>query len=136
MTELYRMLLLVITRKLDELKTEVRTQIRTFHPIVPESERDQHRLDLGVSGFWNFMLEVVFNFYIILCYAISITLISTLAIVFYPLNAILTLLSSMFRQTHSGMFLPQEEPAMTDRVPPTLDLDPVIIKKSNGKEKE
>ena len=136
MTELYRMLLLVITEKLDELKTNIRDQIRIFHPVVPDSERDQHRLDLGVSGFWNFMLEVVFNFYIILCYAISISLISALAIVFYPLNAILTLLTSMFRQTHVGMFMPHEDPAMTDKVPPTLDPDPVIVRKSNGKEKE
>lgn len=135
MTELYRMLLLVITEKLDELKTNIRDQIRTFHPVIPESERDQHRLDLGVSGFWNFMLEVVFNFYIILCYAISISLISALAIVFYPLNAILTLLTSMFRQTHVGMFMPHEEPPL-DKVPPTLDPDPVIVRKSNGKEKE
>lgn len=136
MTELYRMLLLVITQKLDELKTEVRTQIRTFHPHVPDSEKDQHRLDLGVSGFWNFMLEVVFNFYIILCYAISITLISSLAIVFYPLNAMLTVLTSMIRQTHVDILMPHEEPAMLDKTPPTLDPDPVIVRKSNGKEKE
>lgn len=136
MTELYRMLLLVITQKLDELNTELRSQIRTFHQNVPAEEKDQHRLDLGVSGFWNFMLEVIFNFYIILCYAISITLISLLAIVFYPLNAMLTLLSSMFNQTHIGIMEPQGEPSMDNKIPPTLDPDPVIVRKSNGKEKE
>lgn len=135
MTELYRMLLLVITQKLDELKTELCTQIRTFHQQVPDEEKDQHRLDLGVSGFWNFLLEVVFNFYIILCYAISVTLISMLAIVFYPLNAVLTLLTSMFRQTHMGILVPQEDPAM-DKTPPEFDSDPVIVKKSDVKEKK
>jgi hypothetical protein len=135
MTELYRMLLLVITEKLDELKTDLRTQIRTFYQQVPDEEKDQHRLDLGVSGFWNFLLEVVFNFYIILCYAISISLISSLAIVFYPLNAVLSLLTSMFRQTHIGILVPHDEPAL-DKTPPTFDTDPVIVKKSNGKEKE
>ena len=135
MTELYRMLLLVITQKLDELKTELRTQIRTFHPHVPDEEKDQHRLDLGVSGFWNFLLEVVFNFYIIFCYAISVTLISSLAIVFYPLNAMLTLMTSLFRQTHIGIMPPHEEP-LHDRVTPEFDADPVIVKKSDGKEKK
>ena len=135
MTELYRMLLLVITQKLDELKTELCTQIRTFHQHVPDEEKDQHRLDLGVSGFWNFLLEVVFNFYIILCYAISVTLISILAIVFYPLNAVLTLLTSMFRQTHIGILGPHEDPAM-DKTPPEFDSDPVIVKKLDGKEKK
>ena len=136
MTELYRMLLLVITQKLDELNTELRTQIRTFHQHVQDEEKDQHRLDLGVSGFWNFMLEVVFKFYIILRYAISISLISSLAVVFYPLNAMLTLVSSMFRQTHIGIMEPQGEPSMDNKIPPTLDPDPVIVRKSNGKEKE
>lgn len=135
MTELYRMLLLVITEKLDELKTDLRTQIRTFHQQVPDEEKDQHRLDLGVAGFWNFLLEVVFNFYVVLCYAISITLISSLAIVFYPLNAVLTLMTSMFRQTHIGILVPHDEPAL-DKTPPTFDADPVIVKKPNGKEKE
>lgn len=135
MTELYRMLLLVITEKLDELKTDLRTQIRTFHPHVPDAEKDQHRLDLGVSGFWNFLLEVVFNLYVVLCYAISVALIASLAVVFYPLNAVLTLMTSMFRQTHLGIMVPHEEPAL-DKTPPTFDTDPVIVKKSNGKEKE
>jgi hypothetical protein len=134
MTELYRMLLLVITEKLDELKTDLRTQIRTFYQQVPDEEKDQHRLDLGVSGFWNFLLEVVFNFYIILCYTISISLISSLAVVFYPLNAVLSLLTSMFRQTHIGILVPHDEPAL-DKTPPTFDTDPVIVKKANGKEK-
>jgi hypothetical protein len=135
MTELYRMLLLVITQKLDELKTELCTQIRTFHQQVPDEEKDQHRLDLGVSGFWNFLLEVVFNFYIILCYAISVTLISVLAIVFYPLNAVLTLMTSLFRQTHISILVPQDAPVL-DKISPEFDPDPVIIKKSDVKEKK
>ena len=135
MTELYRMLLLVITQKLDELKTELCTQIRTFHQQVPDEEKDQHRLDLGVSGFWNFLLEVVFNFYIILCYAISVTLISALAIVFYPLNAVLTLLTSMFRQTHIGILGPHDV-AAPDKIAPEFEEDPVIVKKSDAKEKK
>ena len=130
MTALYRMLLLVITRKLDELKSELLTQIRSFRPDVPESEKNKYQIDLEVAGFWNFMLEVVFNFYIIICYAISIALIAVLAIVCYPFNAILSIMASLLRGSTAYSHTLVEEPVL-DKI--TSDL--VIVKKPNGKEK-
>lgn len=122
------MLLLVITQKLDQLKLDLQQQIRQFYS--DDAERDPRSLDLEVSGFWNFMLEVVFNFYIVVCYAISITLIASLAIVFYPLNAVLRVFASLFRNTQGGLFL-QHDIVAPEKIESAQEADPVIIKNTN-----
>jgi hypothetical protein len=71
-----------------------RTHIRTFNDI--ESKRGTE-YDFGVMGFWNLMLEIVINFYVITAKFFGIVLISVLALFFYPGYAFLRMLGRVFR---------------------------------------
>lgn len=94
MTELYRGLLTILATSLNELMTKFRTHIRTFNDI--ESKRGTE-YDFGVMGFWNLMLEIVINFYVITAKFFGIVLISVLALFFYPGYAFLRMLGRVFR---------------------------------------
>lgn len=133
MTKLYRMLILVITKKLDELKIELQDKIRQFRPEQDPENNDPRHLNLEVAGFWNFMLEIVFNLYVVLCYTLSIVLIAMLALVFYPLNAVLLVFASLTGNITGGLFMQNHEQTPTHEKDENSDL--VIVKKNNDKEK-
>ena len=94
MTELYRGLLTILATSLNDLMTKFRTHIRSFNDI--ESKRGTE-YDFGVMGFWNLMLEIVINFYVITAKFFGIVMISMLALCFYPGYAFLRMLGRVFR---------------------------------------
>ena len=127
MTELYRGILLVLHQKFNLLLEELRLQIRSFRS---ESKDPNNYMDVGVSGFWNFILEVIFTLFAIGCLSAGIVLTAMLAIIAYPLKATLNVSSYVLRSIRH----PQQE-GQFEKIPPELD-DPIISKKADGKEKK
>jgi len=127
MTELYRGLLLVLTEKFTELISTLRMHIRSFRN---ESADPNSYMDVGVSGFWNFILEVIFTLFAIGCLSAGVVLTAMLAIVAYPLKVTLNVSSYVLRSIRH----PQQE-GQFEKISPELD-DPIITKKADGKEKK
>jgi hypothetical protein len=123
MTDLYRGLLLVLTEKFTDLISTLRMHIRLYRSM------DSNILDMGVSGFWNLMLEVIFTLFGIGCLCAGILLTAVLAVFAYPLKAMLNMTESVLRSVRN----PQHE-VESQKIPPQLE-DPVIGKKPNVKEK-
>jgi hypothetical protein len=107
MTELYRGLLTILATSLNELMFKFRAHIRGFND-VRTGEGTEY--DFGVMGFWNLMLEITMDFYVISAKFLGIVLISALAITFYPGFAFLRLLSRSFRG-----ILAEPTPAYTEK---------------------
>jgi hypothetical protein len=101
MTELYRGLLTILTTSLNELMLKFKAHIRGFNTIEEHLDAE---IDLGVMGFWNLMLEIIMDFYVITAKFFGIVLLSILAVVFYPGFAILNIISRSFR----GIFADSE----------------------------
>lgn len=127
MTELYRGLLLVLTVKFIDLITTVRDLIRDFKQ---QTSDDTNYLDVGVMGFWNLMLEVVFTMYGVICLTVGIVLTAGLAVMFYPLAAVLNACSLMLINTRQAPTIPYTGSDGIDSVP---EHAPIIMRK--GKEK-
>ena len=129
MTKIYRGLLLVLTGKFYELILSQRTHIQSFRQ---ETEDVNEYFDIGVIGFWNLMLEVTFTLFALICLISGVGLVAILAIIFYPLHALLNYVCFVFKNIRS----PQSEiSTVTERLPFVSNSSPVIIK-NNDKEKE
>lgn len=127
MTELYRGLLLVVTTKFYELILAFRSHIRSFK----EQTSDPYNyFDVGVLGFWNLILEIIFIMFSLLCLIAGISLIAVLAVGVYPLYAILQYSSLLVKNTRNP---PVESLVLNDKIPSS---DSAVIIKNNGKEKE
>ncbi len=85
MTELYRGLLEIFVMRCIEQIESLRTHIRT-HNLGKSSNID---FDVGVTGFWNFMLETVFTIFTVTFLMLAILLTAALAVASYPLAAFL-----------------------------------------------
>lgn len=99
MTELYRGLLLVLTTKFNELIDTLRSHIRSFNLNTSEPSSF---LDLGVFGFWNFILEVIFTLFCLCCLITGVLLTVGLAIIAYPFAALMTYASKLLYGTRYG----------------------------------
>jgi hypothetical protein len=121
MTELYRGLLLVLTNKFYELILAFRTHIQSFKE---ETQDPNNYFDVGVLGFWNLMLEIVLTLLSLSCLIVGVSLIATLAILFYPCHAFLRYGSLLLKNTRN----PTPE-AAPEKVEPVIEESPVIIKK-------
>lgn len=99
MTELYRGLLFVLTSKFNELIEAFRVHVRSFNLNTSDPE---NFLDLGVLGFWNFILEVIFTLFCLSGLVIGVLLTVNLAIVSYPFSALLKYSSKLLYHTRNG----------------------------------
>lgn len=89
MIKLYRGLVDILTSQCESLNKEFITHIRTFN----SGDEGQ---SFGTAGFWNLLLEVVYILYVKSFVAIGICITIVLAIVFFPLYAILRAISTAF----------------------------------------
>jgi hypothetical protein len=115
MTELYRGLLEILVMRGIEQIESLRTHIRSHNSgrsLTPE-------FDIGVNGFWNFMLEIVFTVFTILFLFLFVCLTASLAIVSYPFAAFINYSSWVLRNVRGSA--PE---------------NPTIIKQSNEQEKK
>jgi hypothetical protein len=128
MTELYRGILLVLTNKFNELIVSQRTHIQSFRQATLNNE---NYFDVGVIGFWNLMLEIVMTLFVLLCLLTGISLVASLAIVFYPCYAFLQYTSVV----HKTIRHPAVEPTLKEKAQDSIDDAPVIIKKNDQEKK-
>jgi len=92
MTELYRGLLYVLTTNFNTLIEVLRDHIRSFKR---KTNDEGNFLDVGVLGFWNLILEVIFTLFVLLCLVAGVLLTVFLAVAAYPVVAFLTYSSNL-----------------------------------------
>ena len=126
MTDLYRGLLEILVIRFMEQIESLRLHIRSHNS--GRSKNDE--IDIGVTGFWNLMLETVFTIFTILFLFLFVCLTASLAIISYPLAAWFNYGTWVLRSTR-GAIMVDTAPAE----PQTTD-SPTIIKQGNGKEKK
>lgn len=115
MTELYRGLLEILVMRFIEQVETLRMHIRANNTGTVEN----FEIDIGVTGFWNLMLETVFTIFCILFLITGVCLAAVLAIVSYPLAAFINYSSWLLSNTRN----------------PNQD-KPIIIKQDNDQEKK
>jgi hypothetical protein len=115
MTELYRGLLEILVMRFIEQVETLRMHIRANNTGTVEN----FEIDIGVTGFWNLMLETVFTIFSILFLITGVCLAAVLAIVSYPFAAFINYSSWLLSNTRN----------------PNQD-KPIIIKQDNDQEKK
>ena len=83
MTELYRGLLEILVMRFIEQVETLRMHIRSHN----SGHVENFEIDIGVAGFWNFMLETIFTVFSILFLITGVCLAAVLAVVSYPFAA-------------------------------------------------
>jgi hypothetical protein len=115
MTELYRGLLQILVMRCIEQIESLRVHIRSHN----SGKSEIVDFDIGVTGFWNLLLEIVFTMFTVIFLILGILLIAILAVTSYPFAAFVNYGAWLFRNT---------------RNPPNDEL--VIIKQNNDQEKK
>lgn len=122
MTELYRGLLLVLTSKFNELIVSLRIHIQSFNQNTNDTES---YFDFGVLGFWNLMLEITFSIFALVCLILGVSLVASLAIIFYPCYAVVRYASFVLKNTRNPS---SDIPTLQDQIQAQEEA-PVIMKK-------
>ena len=94
----------------------LRVHVRSHNPGVSENLD----FDIGVTGFWNLMLETIFTIFSIVFLILAVCLTAILAIGSYPFAAFINYLAWVFKNVRN----------------PSFGDGPTIIKKSNVEEKK
>ncbi len=115
MTELYRGLLQILVMRCIEQIESLRGHIR-LHNTGKSEIVD---FDIGVTGFWNLLLEITFTMFTVVFLISGISLIAVLAVSSYPFAAFINYGAWLLRNTKN----------------PSND-ELVIIKQNNGEEKK
>jgi hypothetical protein len=115
MTELYRGLLEILVVRCIEQIESLRVHIRSHN----SGHAENFELDIGVTGFWNLMLETVFTMFSILFLITGVSLAATLAVVSYPFAAFINYGAWLLSNTKN----PKDD-------------HPIIIKQNNEQEKK
>jgi hypothetical protein len=115
MTELYRGLLEILVMRCIEQIESLRVHIRSHN----SGKSEIVDFDIGVTGFWNLLLEIVFTIFTVTFLISGIALIAVLVVSSYPFAAFLNYGAWLFRNT---------------RNPPNDEL--LIIKQKNEQEKK
>ena len=116
MTELYRGLLQILVMRCIEQIESLREHIRS-HNSGSSQNKD---FDIGVSGFWNLMLETIFTIFTVIFLMLGVCLTAVLAIVSYPFAAFINYGGWLLINTRN----------------PKFDESPKIIKKIDDQEKK
>jgi hypothetical protein len=115
MTELYRGLLQILVMRCIEQIESLRVHIRSHN----SGKSEIVDFDIGVTGFWNLLLEIVFTMFTVIFLILGILLIAILVVTSYPFAAFINYGAWLFRNT---------------RNPPNDEL--IIIKQNNDQEKK
>jgi hypothetical protein len=114
MTKLYRGLLEILVKMCLQQIELLKTHIQSHNTGQTSSE-----FDLGVAGFWNYMLEITFTLFSILFLFIFVSITAVLAVCSYPPAAFINYGAWLLKNTKNP---PQE--------------NPIIIRQANVQEKE
>ena len=115
MTDLYRGLLEIFVMRCIEQIESLRVHIRSHNSGISKNKD----FDVGVSGFWNLILETLFTIFVVAFLMSGICLTACLAILSYPFAAIINYGILVLWCTKN-----------------TPNEDPVIIKQNNVEEKK
>ena len=119
MTELYRGLLEILVMRCIEQIESLRVHIRSNN----SGQNQNYDFDMGVNGFWNFLLETTFTIVAIIFLFFSVCLTASIAIISYPFAAFINYGAWLLKNTKNPSGDNSSE-------------SPTIIKKSNAQEKE
>lgn len=115
MTELYRGLLEILVIRCIEQIESLRVHVRSHN----SGHAENFEFDIGVTGFWNLMLETVFTVFSMLFLITGVSLAATLAVVSYPFAAFINYGAWLLKNTKN----PKDD-------------SPIIIKQNNDQEKK
>jgi len=115
MTELYRGLLEILVMRCIEQVESLRIHIRSHN----SGKSEIIDFDIGVTGFWNLVLEIVFTMFTVIFLVSGISLIAILAVSSYPFAAFVNYGAWIFKNTKN----------------PSND-ELIIVKQNNDKEKK
>ena len=102
MINLYRGILNKFNLNVDRLEDELVDLIRSSFVENPEDNA------YGSAGFWNLLLEVCLTLFVKLFMILATMLTVSLAIVFFPLNAVKVAFTSMFGKMQTHQFVTEE----------------------------
>jgi hypothetical protein len=103
MINLYRGILNKFNSNVDKLEDELIQLVRDSFVANPDDNA------YGSAGFWNLLLEVCLTLFIKMFIILATLLTVSLAIVFFPLNAVKVAFMTMFNKMHSHQFIIEEE---------------------------
>ena len=103
MINLYRGILNKFNSNVDRLEDELVELVRDSFVINPDDNA------FGSAGFWNLLLEVCLTLFSKLFIILATILTVSLAIVFFPLNAVKVAFVNMFNSIHTPRFVTEEE---------------------------
>lgn len=106
MTDLYRGLLQLLVIRCIEQIDSIRTHIRSHNSGHSKSLE----IDIGVTGFWNLMLETVFTIFSILFVLTGVCLTALLAIISYPFAAFINYGAWLLLNTKSPKDTYEDQP--------------------------
>jgi hypothetical protein len=104
MINLYRGILNKFNSNVDRLEDELIELVRSSYVENPNDN------SFGSAGFWNLLLEVCLSLFTKMFIILATLLTVSLAIVFFPLNAIKVAVASVFGKIHSHQFITEEQP--------------------------
>ena len=111
MLHLYRGLIDILNARSSALNEDFKQHIQT-HRQYRERDLDQQINAYGVEGYWNLILEIVFLIYVKFVHITGIVLIATLALVFFPLSAMMAIFENFlyrFDREHREFAQTQQE---------------------------
>jgi hypothetical protein len=103
MIDLYRGILNKFNSNVDKLEDELIKLVRASFVENPEDNA------YGSAGFWNLLLEVCLTLFIKMFIILATLLTVSLAIVFFPLNAVKVSFMTLFTKMHSHQFITEEQ---------------------------
>lgn len=103
MIKLYRGILDKFNSNVDRLEDELIELIRSSFVENPEDNA------YGSVGFWNLLLEVCLTLFSKLFMILATFLTVSLAIVFFPLNAVKVAFMTLFTKIHTHQFITEEQ---------------------------
>jgi hypothetical protein len=112
MIKLYRGILDKYTSNIRKMEDDFKDLVRESHVHNPEDT------GFGSTGFWNFLLEIVLTLFVKSFIIIAVVLTVSLAIIFFPLNAIKNAFNYVMPSFAAGPRFLTEEPV---RQEPTIE---------------
>lgn len=108
MTELFRGILDILNANIIRLGASIKSHIRKTNP-TPNKDEDEDWASYKIAGFWNLMLELVFNVYIIFMLFTGVILTWVMALIGYPFRLIYGIFANMFTATVRYRYMDVEE---------------------------
>jgi hypothetical protein len=102
MTEIFRGMLTILSSHVHSLMDELRVHIRSFNPDTSPTPLDEVDGFRNTNGFWNLILEVVLNLYVLTVSFFGVILTLVLAVIAYPFRLFGDFYANLFINSKLG----------------------------------